>query len=60
MIDKFRLHHSDKLFFYGGVKKYKTYTRAETISSYLISYTYYELKYKIQLPQKQPCTIYNN
>ena len=47
----------DKPFYHGGVKQYKTYTRTATITSYLISYIHYKLKYKIQLPQKHPCTI---
>ena len=47
----------DKPFYHGGVKQYKTYTRTATITSYLISYIHYKLKYKIQLPQKQQCTI---
>ena len=57
LIDKFRLHYSDSLVFHGGVKQYKTHTRTVTITNYLISYIHYKLKYKIQLPQKQPCTI---
>ena len=47
LIDKFRLHHLDKPFFYGGVKQYKTHTKTATITSYLINYIRYKLKYKI-------------
>ena len=32
LIDKFRLHHSDKPFFHDGVKQYKTHTRAATLN----------------------------
>ena len=57
LIDKFKFHHLDKPFFHGGVKQYKTHTRTATITSYLISYIHYKLKYKMQLSQKQPCII---
>ena len=40
---KFRLHHSNKLFFDCGVKQYKTHTRTATITAYLISYIHYKL-----------------
>ena len=57
LIDKFRFRNSDKSFFHGGVKQYKIHTRTPIIASYLISYVHYKLKYIIQLPQKQLCTI---
>ena len=57
MIDELRLHHSDKPFFHGGVKQYKTHTRAATLTNYLINYIHYKKNTKYNYHKKQPHTI---
>ena len=59
LIDKFRLHHSDKPF-HGGVKQYQTHTRTATITTYLISYIHYKLQTKLQNETTTETTMYNN